>query len=277
MRFLICFLSLQLSLMAADEDSFSAYLLKIYETKVSSGNSPVLDFGFSQINNNSNEVPSLSLPNTPVIGIKYGFTRNEEELYYLDYYYHSFEYAFIETRNSYMFGRENHNRFNAWSFGFGWDDGYSFPGKKIPLELVHSKAIQWSRITTNDFTQENGLFGFQDNWRYGYKFDFGFNYSINDNVKIGFRQTNNLLFSHVKFFNYAGSFLLESFLQRLPLIFEKQLAITFNKAYPILFWLYKGFVSYTFYELQKGNGFWPLVGNESLWGRGFGINFKIIF
>lgn len=279
MRFFILLVLIANFLKAAEDNSFAAYILKFYDTEYTSKNRPVLIFSSSLLQNNFNSGEPLILPNTPQIGIKYGFTRNTDKLYYEDFYYHSFEYAFLENRNSRLFGYDDYiNRLNMWSFGFGWADGYSFSfSDKFRIEFVHDISINWAKSYFPNFNEFELLENFQDNWRFGSNFHTGINLPFNDNVTIELRHSDNLNFHYFEFFPWTLSFAVDNLMQRWPSFFEEELIESLGSAFPIVIWIYKSFVSYTFFNLREENEYWPAVGQESLNSSGFTLNFKVSF
>lgn len=279
MRFTIILLSLFTLSKAADDESFAAYLLKLYDTEYSSDNRVVLDFKFAALQNDFNSGEPLDLPNSYGLGIYYGFTRKTEKLYYEDFYYHSLEYAFIENRNSRLLNNNSdQQRLNMWSFGFGWADGHSFNlSSDYNVEFVHDISINWTKSYFPGFPNQEVLLDFQDNWRFGNNFRTGLNIPITDNFQLEARHEMNINFNQFYFFPWILSFGVDNALQRLPKLFEKGLVKNLGKSYPIVIWLYKSFISYSVYRLRAENSYWPASGEESLNSSGFSLNFKFLF
>jgi hypothetical protein len=219
------------------------------------------------------------LPNTFGLGLIYGFTRKTEKLYYKDFYYHSFEYAFLENKNSKsLFANDNLDKLDLWSFGFGWADGYSTKiTDEFDIEFVHDISVNWMKSFYPTFPNEEILIDFQDNWRFGSNFRSGINIPIRDNIFIETRYENNLNFNQFLLVPWLIGFATENALQKFPNFFESALIESLNKAYPIMIWVYKSFISYSLYKLREENSFWPGNGRESLTGEGFSINIKFLF
>ncbi|MDC1068415.1 hypothetical protein OAQ99_04575 [Candidatus Kapabacteria bacterium] len=268
---------LNIANLAANDGSFAAYVLKLYDSKYTSSNKVNLDFGLSELTPTFDEVPNIDLPITTAISLKYGFSRITKKLFYKNFSYHSFEYAFIENRNSHLIRSTTDNRLNIWRFGFGWANGYSKKILSKDIELVHDININWMKTRYPNFSNNDNLSKFIDKWRFGSDFEFGINIPVHKDIRVELRKINSLSFYNFKMLPWFLGFGLDNLLQRWPDLIEEELVSSLNESFPIILWAYRTFVSYSIYKLRENNSFWPSKGIQSLSSSGFAINLRFSF
>lgn len=201
----------------------------------------------------------------------YGFTRKKISDKMLDVYLHSTEFIYLSNLSSHfhLFGKEyDAITTDAWRIGLGVKNGYGyFLGDEWGITLLHGNAIIWTSVDFEDDVKvkENPpLKKLDENWKFGTKFDAGFNLYLNNTFSFDFLYEHSIVKPGFSFVKGAVNTVMSFTFQYIPVFFEDEMIDIFGNYWPVVRFLYQNGVAVLYYSFKRHNGQFPFKSDPSL-------------
>ena len=260
---------------------------KLFETFLYSQeklvNQPMLSLSSGITVNSLPQKINLSLPNTQLLNLEYGFVRIDSAFRLDKLRVYSSEFVFIEN-NSNVFGlfkRTPESLYvNNFSFGVGLCSGL---GTKLSetsdLELywLHSTAFTWTNFDYASYSPHSFFNTFDNNYKFGTKGIASVEGKMSKNLFVVLGYEHNNIYSGMEYGKWLGTWFIDLVLQRWIDILDPIFIENIGYAYPFVRFFYKNSISIILSEIRNLQQFYPFSSDYSLLERRLIFKLKFVF
>ncbi len=159
--------------------------------------------------------------------------------------------------------KANETGYDAWSFGFGGNEGYGYKyGKVADLVLYHGSGLGWTNVNFTNSTATAAdmkkLKRIDDTWRYSENFEVGANLRFGEMVGVSFAFQRTLVYPRHLFWYWSLSKLIEAAGQGLVGSFVDAVGERVPYVLPVMNVALRSALSWGLYQLRSRDMNWPV-------------------
>ncbi|GAB4152312.1 MAG: hypothetical protein Fur0015_15090 [Ignavibacteriales bacterium] len=172
---------------------------------------------------------------------------------------------------------------DMFRFGFGRRQGYGYNGGSIYIIPYHTESFLWSKLnnvdnsilqTPNDFKIARR---YLDNFRFSTLSEGGINFEIAQTISLNASYETAVIFPRYQIWKHLGSFAIEMAGQGMIDHFVNKILDRSPVAVPIVSFILKNGLSYSYYLMKKDNMNWPFKTEAPLTYETFKVGLTFIF